>query len=490
MSTDEFGQESSYIDQNADKPSIFVSKRKYGGKFIAILDEKIIASGSTHIQTRHKVRKKVKAKERKLVQYFFIERKSNLLRSLLFSFVAFLLVNLQLTEQLVNFPLESVNLSIFISRLTIIIFFDITILAAFFALTTLIDPIFRSQIALGVIGESIKRQEHQVGWEIALTTTTGYILLVSIIGQLWIGVEYTLNFDRANLTLLIIFVFLLHFLFIIFEDRKLKLLHNYFIDTITFNDRLTYEEIADYLKDIPKLRESKPDFALLLETIEASIESPFSIRNVIVFRIFIRDLTIMISSIVIPFILTYLLFTDKLISRISGGFFSAFLILIYGGIKQNSSDRWAPKFISQHPTFTLRPGGVDRVYLKFFPNQVKKLKEETVLTILTQSVSFSRGIGLALLLYSVFSSILMVSDISRDIIGYLESMIILIGVIIAAYYTIKIARQGTIAWVKSVEKNILEMDQNLKKSLGFTPLEISNYLKEARNARELVLEQN
>ncbi|MHA1990548.1 MAG: hypothetical protein ACW981_09955 [Candidatus Hodarchaeales archaeon] len=489
MSTEDFGQEMSYIDQSDNIPPIFVSRRKYGGKFIAILDKKVIASGSTHIQTRHKVRKKVIAKNRRMVRYYFIERKSNLLRSLFLSFIAFILLNVQLSERIVSFPLDTTDLFVFISRLTIIIFFDITILASFFALTTLIDPIFRSHLALGVIGDSIKRQEHQLGWEIALTTTTSYILLVSIVGQLWISVEYNLAFEMVNLSLIIIVILLLHLLFIIYEDRKLKLLHNYLVDTITFNDRLTYEEIADYLKEVPELQKSKPDFSLLLETIEASIESPFSIRNVIVFRIFIRDLTIMISSVIIPFILTYLIFSDKFISRISGGLISAFLILFYGGIKQNSSDRWAPKFISDHPTFTLRPGGVDRVYLKFFPTQVKKLKEDTILTILTQSVAFSRVLGLSFLLYSSFSTLFVLLNVANEFLIVLESLLIVIGVAIAAYYTIKVARQGTIAWVKSVEKSIQKMDENLKASLGFTPIEISNYLKEARIARESVIDQ-
>ncbi|MHA1982913.1 MAG: hypothetical protein ACW967_01085 [Candidatus Hodarchaeales archaeon] len=489
MSTEDFGQEMPYIDQSDNIPPIYVSRRKYGGKFIAILNEKIIASGTTHIQTRHKVRKKIIAKNRKLVRYYYIERRSNLLRSLVLSFIAFTLLNLQLSERLFSNPIESTDVFVLISRLTIIIFFDITILISFLALTTLIDPVFRSHIALGVIGDSIKKQEHQIGWEIALTTTTGYILLVSIVGQLWIGVEYNLFFESANLSILILVILLLHLLFIIYEDRKLKLLHNYLIDTITFNDRLTYEEIADYLKEIPELRKSKPDFSLILETIEASIESPFSIRNVIVFRIFIRDLTIVISSVIIPFFFAYLIFPDKFISRLSGGYISAFLILFYGGIKQNSSDRWAPKFISQHPTFTLRPGGVDRVYLKFFPTQVKKLKEDTVLTILTQSVAFSRVIGISFFLYSSFSTVLVILKVENDFLIILESSLIILGVTIAAYYTIKVARQGTIAWVKSVEKNIQEMDENLKASIGFTPTEISNYLKEARIARESLFDQ-
>ena len=288
---------------------------------------------------------------------------------------------------------------------------------------------------------------------------------------------------------MIILILFVQIFYILIEDRKLKQLHNYLIDTITSNDRLSYEEIADYLKEIPQFQKSNPDPTLLLETIEASIESPFSIRNVIVFRIFIRDLSIMISSILIPFIITYILFSDKFISRISGGFISAILILFYGGVKQNSSDQWTPKFIAEHPKYTLKPGGVDRVYLKFFPNQVKKQKEETALTILTQSVAFSRGIGLTLLFYSAFSSFLILMNLSNFLANLLESLLIIFGVSLVALYTIKIARQGTIAWVKSVEKNIQEMDESLKTSFGFTPIEISNYLKEARKARELVFKQ-
>ncbi|OLS25929.1 MAG: hypothetical protein HeimC3_12030 [Candidatus Heimdallarchaeota archaeon LC_3] len=489
MPIEELEKISSDIIQDSSMPPVPISKRKYGGKFVAILNKKVVASGATHIQTRHKVRKKIRANDRKSVKYYFIERKSNLLRSLFFCFIAFILVNIQLTEKLMIFPVESIDFIFSIKRITILLFFDITIVTSAIALTTLIDPIFRSHVDQGVIGDSIKRQEHQVGWEIALTTTTGYVLLVSIVGQLWISTEFNLIFELTNLTYLIILILFVQIYYILIEDRKLKQLHNYLIDTITSNDRLSYEEIADYLKEIPQFQKSNPDPTLLLETIEASIESPFSIRNVIVFRIFIRDLSIMISSILIPFIITYILFSDKFISRISGGFISAILILFYGGVKQNSSDQWTPKFIAEHPKYTLKPGGVDRVYLKFFPNQVKKQKEETALTILTQSVAFSRGIGLTLLFYSAFSSFLILMNLSNFLANLLESLLIIFGVSLVALYTIKIARQGTIAWVKSVEKNIQEMDESLKTSFGFTPIEISNYLKEARKARKLVFKQ-
>ncbi|MFW9930680.1 MAG: hypothetical protein ACFFD1_14925 [Candidatus Thorarchaeota archaeon] len=478
-------------EQDNNIPTIPVSKRKYGGKFIAILDNKIIASGSTHIQTRHNVRKSVRSNERRKVQYFYIERKSNLLRSLFLSIVAFLIVNIQLTEKMITLPIDKINILQFLDRLSILIFFDITILAAFFALTTLINPVFRSQTSLGIIDESIRKQDHQVGWEIALATTTCFILLVSVVGQIWLSIEFNISFERNFLTAVILIIFIIHILFILNEDRKLKQLHNYLIDTITFDDRLTYEEIADYLKDIPQLKKVNPDRTAILETIEASLESPFSIRKVIVFRILIRDLEIMLASILIPFTVSYYFFiSDRILARFLGCFFASLFLLVYGGIKQNSSAKWAPKFLSEHPYLTLRSGGLDRIYLKFFPEKVSKLKEETVLTILTQSVAFSRGLGLAFLSYSFALIVISFFGLSSELSNFLSSFLIILWVIITASYTGQVARKGTKAWVESVEKSIQEMDLLLKNSLGFTPVDIALYMNVARHARESLLEQN
>jgi hypothetical protein len=292
----------------------------------------------------------------------------------------------------------------------------------------------------------------------------------------------------ANLTILIIIVVLIHFFIILREDRKLKQLHNYLIDTITFDDRLSYEEIVDYLKDIPQLKKLAPDPGALLATLEASIESPFSIRKVIYFRILFRDIEIVLGSIIIPFISSYILIGDRYWARITGSVLAASLLLIYAEIKQTSSGHWAPKFIKHHPTFTLRSGGVDRVYLKFFPEEVKKLKEETILTILTQSVALSRALGLAFLGYAVLATFISLAGFSPATREFIEFVLINALVIPTSARIIQVAREGTQAWVHSVEKRIQELDKRLKSSVGFTPIDIAFYLDEARNAREAILE--
>ena len=464
---------------NKNMPPIPVSRFKYGNKFIAILDNRIIATGNTHLEARHKVRKLVQPKDRMRVEYYFIARRSNFYRSTGLNLLAFILLNIQL---FIGIEAHIVD------RISILVFFDITIFALFIALNTMINPVIRSQSDVyGFLGESIKRQERQLGWEVARITTSAYLLILSILAQLWFMAEFKFVLNQFSyLTLIIAAIIPVHFWLVVREDKKLKILHNYLIDTITIDDQLTYDQIVDYLQAIPAFKnlQATPDRNVLLTMLEASIESPFSITKVIVFRILVRDLEIVLAAIIVPFIIAYNIFTDRYNARVFGSFVASLLLLAYGLIKKHSSDQWTSNYIKNHPTFTLRSGGIDRIYLKFFPYEVNKLKEETVLTILKQSITLTRGLGFAFLFYFILALMLSLINLPLDIRSYLESFLLIGAVFPTSVYITFVARNGTKNWVNSVEKSIQNLDAKLKNSLGFTPMDIAYYLRSAREIRE------
>ena len=396
--------------------------------------------------------------------------------------LAFFLLNIQLFVGIGSYPVD---------RFSILVFFDITVFTLFIALNTMINPVIRSQSDVyGFLGDSIKRQERQLGWEVARITTSAYLLIVSIIAQLWFIAEfhYALN-QFSYLTIVIAAIIPAHFWLVVREDKKLKILHNYLIDTITFDDQLSYEQIVDYLQAIPAFKnlQSTSDRNAILTMLEASIESPFSITKVIVFRILVRDLEIVLAAIIIPFIIAYNIFNDRYNARVFGSFVASFLLLVYGLIKEHSSEQWSVKYKKNHPTYTLRAGGIDRIYLKFFPDDVNKLKQETILTILKQSITLTRVLGFAFLFYSLIAFSLSLINFQSIIRLYIESFLIIAAVFPTAIYITFVARNGTKNWVNSVDKSIQTLDAKLKTSLGFTPVDIAYYLQSAREIRENML---
>ncbi|HKZ39634.1 MAG TPA: hypothetical protein VJ044_01660, partial [Candidatus Hodarchaeales archaeon] len=174
--------------------------------------------------------------DRKRVEYFFIERRTGFLRGPLLTTIVFILVNLQMAPEF-NLLLAPEYNQILLYRSVIWIFFNLTIIGSYFALKTFIDPVIRSQKAIGFLGESIKRQERQLGWEILATTTSAYMAIVSIVGPLWVFFDTGYTFQSWQMTLLIILIFFIHVLLILQEDRRLKQLHNYVVDFLTLDDK-------------------------------------------------------------------------------------------------------------------------------------------------------------------------------------------------------------------------------------------------------------
>ncbi|MHA2362735.1 MAG: hypothetical protein ACXAC7_02160 [Candidatus Hodarchaeales archaeon] len=472
------------------QPEINLSWRqrtRYHGRFIAIFDNKIIASGNSYVDTRYKVRRKLaqqKVSTRPDVYYHFVERRTNFVRGMFLVLLASLVINYQLVE------VVSESLEIH-QKISTVFFIDLAILAVFYSTITMINPVIRSRVNLGLLGKALKNQERQVGWEVVSLGIIGYILLSSIVLQGWVFFEYNLQLRQTSLATIIISFLTIVQLWLSFrEERRLKKLHHYLIDQITLEDRLTYDEIVNYLSEIPT--ETPIDRDTLYATLEASLESPFALTKVIAFRVLFRDIGIILACILVSFGVGYLLdntgiVTDLVGARIFGSLMTAGLLLFYALIKRSTSILFAQAFVNANPTYTLRPGGLDRLYLKLFPQEVDKIKEETVLTILMVSVSLTAGLGFASLIYGGILFISIILEVNSSTIDLINSGVLSIGMIPLSLFIIIIARRGTKKWVSTVEKGILDFDERLNSSIGMTPGEIFEYLHKASQTKEQIL---
>jgi hypothetical protein len=457
-------------------------RKRYSGKFIAYSNNEIYASDNSFWDCRHKAREKLSGKVgiRKNLSYLYIEQKNNIFRGLLFVFLGFFIFESLMYDLLSSNQIASYK------KAEIFIFYNSMILSIFLASLLIISPVVKSHNFFGSIGEAIGKKERQLGWEVALTGISIFIFLGTIIIELTTYIEFKIILDSIYISLSGILL-ILQFWFSLKEERKLKKLHYYLIDLITLEDRLSYSEIASYLSEIPEIKNKNiSDTNSLLLTLEASLESPFSLARVIAFNILFRDLGITLGSIFVSFAIGYILYIDYIVenliaARIFGSFLSAGLLLFYALVKRSTSSLFAESFVKTHAHFMLRPGGADRIYMKFFPDEVSKMKEKSILTILRQSVLLTTGLGVFFLLYGL--ELVALISFSRDyeFIEIMNSASLAFGMIPVFLFILYVARAGTKSWILSIESKMIELDQKLETQIGIGPNEILGYLHEAHS---------
>ena len=459
-------------------------RKKYSGRFIAYSENnKIYASDKNYWECKHKAREKLTINGsgllRHQLKFSYVEKKSNIYRGLFFVSLGFLIF-----EKMMYDILLMSNIQIY-KKSEIFIFYNSVILSIFLASLLIISPVVKSHNPFGIIGQAIVNKEKHLGWEVSLMGISAFIFLETIVIIITIFIEFeiilNLNYMLAVSSLLIIQAF-----YTIKEERLLKKLHYYLIDQITLEDRLSYDDIVSYLAEIPEIKgKNLLDNSSLFMTLEASLESPFSITRVMAFHILFRDLGIMLGSIIISFGVGYVLYFNQIVAnlvgtRIFGALLTAGLLLFYAIIKRSTSTFFAISFVKSHPHFTLRPGGLDRFYTKFFPVEVNKLKEQTILTILKQSVLLTAGLGLFFLIYA--TELLLLISFTSDyvLIDIINSVSLALGMILVFIFILYIAKSRTEKWIEIVENEMLELDKKLESQIGLTPNQILNYLTEAQ----------
>ncbi len=457
-------------------------RKRYEGKFIAFSNGVIYASDNSYSDCRHKARERLSGKLeiRKNLYYTYVEKKSTIRRGLLLVLAGFLIFELLLYELLTAPALQS----LLYKKIEIFVFYNSVVLSIFLASLLIKSPVVHSKNFFGTIGEAIVNKERQLGWEVALTGVLIFIFLGTIIIEVTTLIEFTIELNTIYIILSGILLFLQAW-FALREERKLKKLHYSLIDLITLQDRLTYSEIASYLSEIPQIKNKNiSDTNSVLLTLEASLESPFSLTRVIAFRILFRDVAIMLGSIFFSFAIGYILYIDHIIVeliaiRIIGSFLAAGLLLFYAIIKRSTSDLFAESFVKKHSHFMLRPGGADRIYMKFFPNEVIQMKERSILTILRQSVLLTAGLGIFFLLYGI-ELLILINFFSPSTLDLLNSISLAFGMIPVFIFILYVARAGTKSWILSIENKMVELDQQLETQIGMSPNEILGYLQEAQ----------
>ena len=453
-------------------------RKRYEGKFIAYCDNKIYASDSSYSDCRHKARERLSGKleQRKNLLYTYVEKKSNIRRGMFIVLLGFLIFEYLLAE-LLNSSL------VWYKKMEIFMFYNSVILSIFLASILIISPVVHSKNFFGTIGEAIVNKERQLGWEVALTG----VLIFFFIGTIIVEITTYIEFNIVLNSLLIVLTGILLFFqvwFALREERKLKKLHYSLIDLITLQDRLTYSDIASYLSEIPQIKDKNiSDTNSLLLTLEASLESPFSLTRVIAFRILFRDLALMLGSIFFSFAIGYILYIDNLVAliaiRIIGSFLAAGLLLFYAFVKRSTTGLFAESFVKTHSHFMLRPGGADRIYMKFFPNEVMEMKEKSILTILRQSVLLTTGLGIFFLLYGL-ELLVLINFFNYLQVDLINSLSLAFGMIPVFIFILYVARAGTKSWILSIENRMIELDQQLETQIGMSPNEILGYLQEAQ----------
>lgn len=455
-------------------------RRRYQGKFIAYCDNVIYASDYSYSDCKHKAREKLSGKIdiRKNLSYTYVEKKSTIRRGLFLVFIGFILFEIMLYD-LISSPLLMLY-----KKIEIFMFYNSVVLSIFLASIMIISPVVHSKNYFGTLGEAIVNKERQIGWEVALSGVLIFIFLGTIIIEITTYIEFKIDLN-AFFIIFSGFLLVLQAWFALREDRKLKKLHYSLIDLITLQDRLSYSDIVSYLSEIPQIKNKNiSDTNSLLLTLEASLESPFSLTRVIAFRILFRDLGIMLGSIFLSFAIGYSLFIDNLVTnliatRIFGSFLAAGLLLFYAFVKRSTSTFFAESFMKTHSHFMLRPGGADRIYMKFFPTEVSEMKEKSILIILRQSVLLTAGLGVFFLLYGT-ELVILVNFFSNYPIEIINSMSLAFGMIPVFIFILYVARAGTKSWILSIENSMVELDQRLETQIGLNPNQILGYLHEAQ----------
>lgn len=456
-------------------------RKRFEGKFIAYSDNIIYASDNSYSDCRHKARERLSGELdiRKNLYYTYVEKKSTIRRGLFLVFLGFVIFELLLYDLLTSPFLQP----LLYKKIEIFVFYNSVVLAIFLASLLIISPVVHSTNFFGTIGQAIVNKERQLGWEVALIGVLMFIFLGTIIIEITTYIEFNVDLDLVYIISSGVLLFFQSW-FALREERKLKKLHYSLIDLITLQDRLTYSEIASYLSEIPQIKNKNiTDTNSVLFTLEASLESPFSLTRVIAFRILFRDVAIMLGSIFFSFAIGYILYIDKLVEliaiRIIGSFLAAGLLLFYALIKKSTSGLFAESFVKRHPDFMLRPGGADRIYMKFFPNEVNRMKEQSILTILRQSVLLTEGLGVFFLLYGI-ELLVLINFFNNSPLEVLNSLSLAFGMIPVFIFILYVARAGTKSWILSIETKMIELDQQLETQMGMSPNEILGYLQEAQ----------
>lgn len=469
-------------------------RRRYAGRFIAVLFDaespQIVSSGNSYTNCRHSLRKRVMGQPdlRRDIRIFYVEKRGSYFRGLFLAFLSFLIFQLVTCEALV----AEIHVE---QKIVAFLLFNLLVIAVFLASVTIITPVLKSRMAFGFLGSALKNQERQLGWEVSMGGVSGFVFLASLLVPVWLWVETGLTLDSSVVVGGVLFLLLLlQIRFSVSEEKTLRTLHNYFIDQITLEDRLSYEEIVDYLAEIPELKAkgfTEEDRATIMATLDATLGIPFSLTKVISFHILFRDLAINFGFILFSFVVGYSLFvtgvvTDLIGARIFGSLLSAGFLLIYAMVKRSTSESFSHTFVKTHPGFSLRPGGVDRVYVRFFPAEVEKMKQEAVLTVLTQSVALTAVLGVALCTYGVILFGLVVLGVSSELLYNLSALVLLGGIFLLVFFIVRVARNGTNKWVSTVEAQVTEMDHQVERKMGLSPNEIIQYLEDARTTYDTV----
>ena len=461
-------------------PLSWFQRRRYSGKFVAVSNNKIYASDRSFYEVKHKARERLSGNseiKRNLTYLYIGKYYTNIRETFLF------LISLVIFESAIYQVISSPNVFLY-KKIEIFIFYNSVIFSIFIASLLIISPVVQSRHFFGSIGKAIIENERHLGLEVALTGINVFIFLGVVILKITSSIEFNIDFDSIFI-FSALFLLLLQIWFTLNEEKNLKKLHYYLIDLITMEDKLTYNEIVSYLSEIPEIKKRNiSDTSSLLMTLEASLESPFSLTRVIAFNILFRDVAIMVGSIIISFGIGYILYLDSIVdnligTRIFGSFLAAGLLLFYAYVKRSTSSFFAESFVKSHSHFMLRPGGADRIYMKFFPNEVQEMKEKSILTILRQSLLLTTGLGLFFLLYGLELVVIINILNNEQLIEFINSISLAFGMIPVFLFILYVARAGTKTWIFSIESKMIQLDQQLETQIGISPNEILGYLHEA-----------
>ena len=135
-------------------------------------------------------------------------------------------------------------------------------------------------------------------------------------------------------------------------------------------------------------------------------------------------------------------------------------------------------------SYTFRPGQLDRIYMAFYPSELREIKIDTVETILAQTIKLVLGLAVFSLMIGVITQLIIFIGISDDTIAVIYLLMVVAGMLSLLILITMIARNGAQIWIKSIEVGLAQLDTRLKDSLGITQGELFQYIREAVNIVE------
>lgn len=416
--------------------------------------------------------------DRKDVDFSFIRR-------ILLIIVGFFFLNILILDHF-----NSITTIGIVDKLSIYLFYILAFITIMISQIIIINPIINSRVILGFFGKELKKLEQHLSWEMAFSTGATFLFLLSLVYIIQLYLEFGGYFNEFNLLYVIILggLALFQALSTLQADIDLKNMHTHLIQQINHEKELSYADFLDYISNFLKDDKSNSSYAIDNEIdplkLEKSLSSPLSIYRVIPFQVLLQILSFILICIMVSYITGYYFLIDGVyiqnfrIARNVGAILSAILLFILAIILQLRKDTYITRFVT-NPTYTIRPGQLDRIYIAFYPNELREIKIEIVETILEQTINLVLGLAVFSLLIGVFTQLLIYFGISDQIIEISFFFMLVAGMLSLLILITMIARNGARIWIKSIEVGLAQLDTKLKDSLGVTEDEFLQYIREA-----------